>query len=77
MDDIYIYTIALPDGINEAVVPCADGFTIYINEKLDDAQRYKSLEHALYHIAKNDWEKTDVQEIEETAHACETKNIHV
>lgn len=65
---IYTYSVPLPDGVNEAVLPCADGYTVYIDIDLDDDQRKKALTHALKHIANNDFEKDDVQEIEDEAH---------
>ena len=68
MDEIYIYHVALPDGCNEAVLPCMDGYTIYINEKLDETQQLAALRHAMKHIKRNDWEKYDVQQIEHDAH---------
>ena len=68
MDDIYIYITNLPDGLNEAVLPCADGYTVYINEKLDHLHRSKALHHAMQHISNNDWGKTNIQDIEGNAH---------
>ena len=64
MDNVYVYVTALPDGMNEAVLPCADGHTVYINEKLDQSQRIEAYNHAIKHIENNDWEKSDVQIIE-------------
>lgn len=64
--DIYVYQIALPDGINEYVTPCFDGFTIYINQNLSYEQRQKAFAHALLHIKNRDFEKSDVQAIEAT-----------
>lgn len=68
MDDIFIYLAALPDGFNEAVLPCADGYTIYINEKLDDNHRLAAFLHAISHINNNDWKCGNVQQIEFDAH---------
>lgn len=65
---IYTYSVHLPDGVNEAILPCADGYTIYIDIDLDEIQKKKALTHALKHIANNDFEKSDVQEIESDAH---------
>lgn len=71
MDDIFIYITALPPGMNEAVLPCSDGYTIYINDALDDQQRAQALNHAMKHIYNNDFRKEDVQKIEMDAHANE------
>ena len=69
MDDIYVYIIRLPKGISEMVMPCADGgYTVYINSRLSQHGKNKAFLHALRHIENNDWEKTDVQEIEKIAH---------
>ena len=65
---IFTYFVHLPDGIHEAVLPCADGFTIYIDDTLDEAGRADALVHALRHIDREDWNKSDVQQIEEDCH---------
>lgn len=65
---IFTYFVHLPDGIHEAVMPCADGFTIYIDDSLDEYGRMDALAHALKHISREDWNKSDVQEIEGKAH---------
>ena len=66
--DIYIYMVSLPTGINEAVTPCADGYTIYLSDKLSAEKRMEAYEHAMKHINNLDFEKYDVQEIEAEAH---------
>ena len=67
--ETYTYLTALPDGINEMVCPCADGnYTIYINDRMDPEHRQQAYRHALRHIERNDFEKDNVQEIEEAAH---------
>ena len=68
MDDIFVYLLKLPPCIDEIVVPCLHGFTIYIDERLDDAHKIAAYEHALWHIRNNDFEKDDVQQIESEAH---------
>ena len=68
MDNIYVYFVHLPNGINEIVVPCADGNTIYIEITLDREGRLEAYRHALKHILGNDFQKTDVQGIELAAH---------
>jgi hypothetical protein len=63
-DDIFVYLVDLPDGIHEMVTPCCDGYTVYIDLKLNDKQRRKEYLHALDHIRRNDFEKENVQIIE-------------
>ena len=67
-DDLYVYITDMP--VNEAVLPCdVYGYTIYINAKLSPEGREKAMRHALWHIQNGDFERFDVQEIEEEAHA--------
>ena len=50
MDDIYTYVVDLPIGVNEVIMPCADGFTVYLSSRLDQSQREEKYLHALQHI---------------------------
>ena len=68
MDNIYVYFVPLPAGVTEMVTPCADGVTIYIEITLDREQRIEAYNHAMTHVWGNDFQKTDVQEIELAAH---------
>ena len=68
MDDVFVYLAELPTTINEAVTPCLDGYTIYINNNLSKDKQLKAYQHALWHIYNNDFEKADVQQIEADAH---------
>lgn len=68
MNDVFTYFVPLPNGINEMAAPCPDGYTIYIDVRLDRQQREKAYEHALRHILSGDFERLDAQEIEENAH---------
>lgn len=72
MDNIYTYFVRLPEGINEVVMPCLDGYTVYIDSSLSDERKIKAYNHALLHIVNRDFEKADVQEIEATAHINNT-----
>lgn len=67
-DDVFVYMVDLPDGINEMVTPCATGYTIYIDDKLSPEGRRDAYRHALYHITNHDFEKSDVNSIEIEAH---------
>lgn len=65
---IFTYIVSLPSGVNEAVMACADGYTIYINEDLSSIGRKKAFVHAMKHIDRNDFYRGDVQQIEAEAH---------
>ena len=68
MDDVYVYVCDLPPGVHEMVTPCLDGYTIYVDEKLDMAHRKEAYYHALKHIRNLDFEKHDWQSIEYNSH---------
>lgn len=65
------YQIILLDmPTNEAVTVNEDGsYTIFINARLNREQQIKSYYHAMNHIAGEDFDKKNVQEIEALAHA--------
>jgi hypothetical protein len=73
-DDVNIYVVDLPDGINEMVAPCLGGYTIYIDDKLSPEGKRRAYSHALYHIVNHDFEKLDVNDIEVNAHRKENGN---
>lgn len=78
MDEVYVYLVDLPSGINEMVTPCADGdYTVYLSARLDNAHRQRAYEHALKHIRNNDFQKTDVQQIEAEAHGLIAPELQV
>lgn len=67
MDNVYVYYVQLPDGIDEAVLPCIDGYTIYIDSRQSKAEMEQAYKHAISHIINNDFEKFDVEQIETEA----------
>lgn len=71
MDDIFVYCVNLPSGVHEMVVPCADGYTVYLNALESEEQQEKAFKHVLKHINHNDHQKDDVQQIEADAHRKE------
>jgi len=75
MDDVFVYLRSdLPDKVKELVTPCAEGYTVYINAKLDNEHRMKAYEHALRHIESGDFDTDcikDVQTIETDVRAPE------
>ena len=69
MDDIFVYILPLPGKVKEMVTPCADGYTIYIDDKLSSEQRIIRYHHALEHVYHRDFDSAkDVQEIERRSH---------
>lgn len=68
MDDVYVYVADLPPGVNEIVKPCLDGYTIWISDRLSRDEAILAYYHAMGHIANNDFEKFNVNEIELEAH---------
>ncbi|MFR5314691.1 MAG: hypothetical protein ACLTH1_01725 [Sellimonas intestinalis] len=65
------YQVYLLDGmtVNEAVTENEDGsYTIFVNKSLCESKQIKAINHALNHIKNNDFEKSNVQNIELVAH---------
>lgn len=66
---VNVYIIDFPNSQKEMVVENEDGsYTILLNAKLSNEQQLKSYEHAMKHIKNDDFSKTDVQSIENSAH---------
>ena len=55
------------------VLPCSDGYTIYLDEKDSKDENLRHYQHALDHIKRADWQKEDVQEIEAIAHGLKVE----
>lgn len=75
MVDVYVYEVDIHGKVSEAVVPCIDGYTVYINRNLPRNRRISALEHAVRHILRGDFEKPDAGKIEEENHAQITERI--
>lgn len=75
MDDVFVYlTNELPDDQAEFTTPCNDGYTVYINAKMNYERQLEAYNHALEHIKNGDFDVdrvADVQEIEAKAHGLE------
>lgn len=67
-NEYHIYFVELPDGFNEVILPCEDGYTIYLDSRLSEAGIRRSYDHAMEHIRNADFTKSDVQNIENKAH---------
>ena len=67
-DNIYLYFVPLPVGIHEMITPCFDGYTIYLNSVDTYEQHKKSFFHAIKHIFSDDFDHSNIQDIEANAH---------
>lgn len=57
---MYVYLVDMP--VNEAVRPCGPfSYTVYINARLSHKDRVRAYRHALEHIQREDFEKTDTR----------------
>lgn len=64
-DNIFTYLVRFPcRRTKEAVLPCLDGYTVYIDERLSHEEQVKAYRHALEHIYNGDFEKSDVSQVE-------------
>lgn len=71
MSDYHVYRTALPPHIREMITPDGedDGYTVYIDEKLDDAQAMRAYHHAVSHVVRGDFEiGGSADQIENSAH---------
>ena len=71
-DNIYTYLVRFPSrNIHEAILPCSDGYTIYIDERLSREQQMAVFRHALVHIERGDFSNREcnVDRIEYEAHS--------
>ena len=57
IDGVYVYCVDLPDGVNEMVTPCEDGYTVYIDAKQTREGMRESYDHAMKHIRERDHDK--------------------
>lgn len=68
-EDIGVHLIDMDTAIHEQVVLNEDGsYSIFLNARLNYEARMKAYQHALLHIANDDFYKEDVDDIEATAH---------
>ena len=74
MDDTFVYCVPLPSGVDEMVMPCLDGYTVYINENLSKEKQIEAYNHALSHIRNGDFDYDNyenVHTVETRAHGIE------
>ena len=55
MDNIFVYIVDIPGNVGEMVVPCSDGYTVYIDVKLSHDEKVEAYHHALEHIRNDDF----------------------
>jgi len=69
MGNIFTYLVDMPSGFRGHCNPNPDGsYSIFINAKLSYEMQREVYMHELAHILNNDFEKTDIDEIEYCAH---------
>ena len=75
-DDFFVYFAHIP--VPEMIAPCEGGYTIYISDRYinDRASALKYYQHGVRHAERGDWEKTNVQEIENSAHKEDRSSGH-
>ncbi len=59
MDDIFVYIVDIPGSTGEMVVPCCEGYTVYIDVKLSHTEKIEAYYHALEHIRNDDFKSDD------------------
>lgn len=70
-EDVYVqlFDFGRNTCVSEAVVLNDDGsYTIFVSSRLSTERQRQVIEHALGHIARGDFRKHDVQQIEAEAH---------
>ncbi len=69
MQEINVQLLNMDTKIPEQLIKNDDdSYTVFLNARLSQESRVKSYYHALRHIANDDFEKEDVQVIEQKAH---------
>ena len=67
MDDVFVYIIDINGKTNEMITPCADGYTVYIDDKLSPQGKLDAYLHAVKHL--DDFgSDASADELEQKAH---------
>lgn len=68
--DIHTYITDFPYTVHEAILPEPDPdcYSVYINARDSREKQLEAYRHAIQHAVNDDFEKSDVQEIEADAH---------
>ena len=69
-DDVYVYIVDFGvSNVTETVTQNDDGsYSVFLNARLSYEAQVKGYYHALCHIQNNDFEKNDVDSIENKCH---------
>lgn len=74
--DVNVQLMNFPAKGKEMVIPNEDGsYTIFLNARLSYEEQLRAYQHALDHIKNQDFQKSDVQEIESAAHKIVSSSI--
>ena len=76
--DIFVYYAPFPWSVKEVVLPCIDGYCIYLNKNIPREEQEKAYQHALRHIELGHFDMNcdkDVQQMEIEAHYDKTKEV--
>ena len=69
MENINVILIDFDVKIGEAIHRNTEGgYTVFLNSRWSSEMQRKCFEHALSHVLHNDWEKSDVNQIERERH---------
>lgn len=69
LENINVQFLDMDTKIPEHLIKNADdSYTIFLNSRLSHEEHIKSYLHAIKHINENDFDKVDVQKIENSAH---------
>lgn len=69
-NEVFIQVIDMDTMVHEQVISNADGsYTILLNSRLSHFDNVSGYYHAMYHINHNDFERSDVNNIELEAHS--------
>lgn len=72
MEEINVQILNMDTKIPEQLIKNDDdSYTIFLNARLSQESRIKSYCHAMKHILGSDFEKADINEIEQQAHNIE------
>ena len=73
--DVYVYIVDLKSSVPEMVTQNPDGtYTVILNARYSYERQKESYRHACKHIERCDFERIEVQEIEEETHGVTDRN---
>lgn len=78
MSDIFVHILDLPHDVHGLTAPNEDGsYTVFLNARDTIERQQEAYRHEVRHIENNDFEKADVQLIEQYAHQAPAKAFKV